>query len=179
MVQHHSEDREDDVETSLTRAQFAALVKEEVQERIVDMRSEHDFLGVEGIHPKSKSLRTRNLTDEERRRGVNKKSPFKVVSEDSKSGGLGQMSQEDMIVLTKEVDAKIAPENPLNYDQEAVPHSLDLIEPYDNVKYWVVVPTHLDHGSALPKQDAHPSMRFVGCKIRKYFSMLDTTKEEM
>ncbi len=39
---------------------------------MVDMRSEHAFLGVEGLHPKSKSLRTRNLTDEERRRGANK-----------------------------------------------------------------------------------------------------------
>jgi hypothetical protein len=87
------------------------------------------------MHPKSKSLRTRNLTDEERRRGANKKRPFKVVSEDWKSGGLGQMSQEDMIVITaKEVDAEIAPEIPLNYDQQAAPHSLDFIEPYDNAK---------------------------------------------
>jgi hypothetical protein len=31
----------------------------------------------------------------------------------------------------------------------------------------------------LPKQDAHPNMRFVGRKIRKYFSMLDATKSEM
>ena len=119
VAQQHSEDREDDEETSLTSAQFAALVKEVLQERMMDLRSEHAFVGVEGMHPKSKSLRTRNLTDEERRRGVNKKSPFKVVSEDWKSGGLGQVSQEDMIILTKEVDAEIAPENPLNYDQEA------------------------------------------------------------
>ena len=39
VAQQHSEDREDDVETSLTRAQFAALVKEAVQERMTDMRS--------------------------------------------------------------------------------------------------------------------------------------------
>jgi hypothetical protein len=31
----------------------------------------------------------------------------------------------------------------------------------------------------LPKQDAHSNMRFVGRKIRKYFSMLDATKSEM
>jgi hypothetical protein len=62
------------------------VVKEAVQERMVNMRSEHAFLGVEGMHPKSKSLRTRNLTDEERRRGANKKRPFKVVSEDWKLG---------------------------------------------------------------------------------------------
>ena len=179
VAQQHSEDREDDDDQSLTRAQFAALVKEAVQERMVDMRSEHAFLGVEGMHPKSKSLRTRNLTDEERRRGANKKRPFKVVSEDWKSGGLGQVSQEDMIVLTKEVDAEIAPENPLNYDQEVVPSSLDFIEPYDNAKYWISVPTRLDHASALPKQAAHPNMRFVGRKIRKYFSILDATKTEM
>jgi hypothetical protein len=141
VAQQHSEVREDDVETSLTRAQFAALVKEAVQERMVDMRSEHAFVGVEGMHPKSISLRTRNLTDEERRRGANKKRPFKVVSEDWKSGGLGQMSQEDMIVLTKEVDAEIASENALNYDQQAAPHNLDFIEPYDNAKYWIAVPT--------------------------------------
>jgi hypothetical protein len=84
VTQQHSEDREDDVETSFTRAQFAALVKETVQERKVDMHSHHVFLGVEGMYPKSKSLRTRNLTDEERRRGANKKRPFKVVSEDCK-----------------------------------------------------------------------------------------------
>jgi hypothetical protein len=48
-------------------------VKEAVQKRMIDMRSEHAFLGVEGMHPKSKSLRTGNLTDEERRRGANKK----------------------------------------------------------------------------------------------------------
>jgi hypothetical protein len=89
------------------------------------------------------------------------------------------MSQEDMIVLTKEVDAEIAPENPLNYDQPAAPHRLDFIEPYENAKYWISVPTRLDHASALPKQAAHPNMRFVGRKIRKYFSMLDTTKAEM
>ena len=58
-----------------------------------------------------------------------------MVSEDWKSGGLGQVSQEDMIILTKEVDAEIAPENPLNYDQEAAQHSLDFIEPYDSAKY--------------------------------------------
>jgi hypothetical protein len=81
VAKQHSEDREDDEETSLTRAQFAALVKEAVQERMVDMRSEHAFQGVEGMHPKSKSLRTRILTDDERRRGVNKKKPLKVVSE--------------------------------------------------------------------------------------------------
>jgi hypothetical protein len=52
------------------------------------------------MHPKSKSLRTRNLTDEER----------------------------NMIVITKEVDAEIAPENPLNYDQQSAPHSLDFID---------------------------------------------------
>jgi hypothetical protein len=74
VAQQHNEDREDDVETSLTRAQFAALVKEAVQEKMADMRSEHAFLGVEGMHPKSKSLRTRNLTDEERRRGANAES---------------------------------------------------------------------------------------------------------
>ena len=165
MTQQHSEDREDDVETSLTRVQFAALVKETVQERKVDMRSHHDFLGVEGMYPKSKSLRTRNLTDEERRRGANKKRPLKVVSEDWKSGGLGQTSQEDMIVITKEVDAEIAPENPLNYDQQAAPHSLDFTEPYDNAKYWIAIPTRLDHENALPKQAAHPNMRFVGRKI--------------
>jgi hypothetical protein len=84
-----------------------------------------------------------------------------------------------MIVLTKEVDAEIAPETPLNYDQQAAPHSLDFIEPYDNAKYWIAVPTRLDHASALPKQTAHPNMRFVGRKIRKYFSMLDATKAEM
>ena len=55
-----------------------------------------------------------------------------MVSEDWKSGGLGQVSQEDMIILAKEVDAEIAPENPLNYDQQAAPPSLDFIEPYDN-----------------------------------------------
>ena len=63
VAQQHSEDREDDDDQSLTRAQFATLVKKSVQERMVDMQSEHAFLGVEGMHPKSKSLRTRNLTD--------------------------------------------------------------------------------------------------------------------
>ncbi len=77
------------------------------------------------------------------------------------------------------MDAEIAPENPLNYDQQAAPHSLDFIEPYDDAKYWIAVPTRLDHASALPKQAAHPNMRFVGRKIRKYFSMLDATKAEM
>jgi hypothetical protein len=131
------------------------------------------------MHPKSKSIRTRNLTDEERRRVANKKRPFKVVSEDWKSDGLGQVSQEDMIILTKEVDAEIAPENHLNHDQQAAPPSLDFIEPYENAKYWITVPTRLDHASALPKQAAHPNMRFVGRKIRKYFSILDATKTEM
>jgi hypothetical protein len=83
------------------------------------------------------------------------------------------MSQEDMIVITKEVDAEIAPENPFNYDQQAAPHSLDFIEPYDKAKNWIAVPTRLDHASALPKQAAHPNMRFVERKIRKNFSMLD------
>ena len=68
------------------------------------------------------------------------KRPFKVVSEDWKSGGFGQVSQEDMIILTKEVDAKIAPENPLNYDQQEDLPSLDFIEPYDNAKYWITYP---------------------------------------
>ena len=57
----------------------------------------------------SAQLRTRNLTKEERRRGADKTRPFKVVSEYWKSGGLGQVSQEEMIILTKEVDTEIAP----------------------------------------------------------------------
>ena len=101
------------------------------------------------------------MTDEERRRGTNKKRPFKVVSEDWKSGGLGQVSQEDMIVLTKEVDAEIAPENPLNYDQQAAPPSLDFIEPYDNAKYWIAVPTRLDHASA-SKTGCTPKHKICG-----------------
>jgi hypothetical protein len=113
-------------------------------------------------------MRTRNLTDEERRRGTNKKRTFKVVYEDWKSGGLGQESQEDMIILTQEVDTEITPENPLNYDQQEAPPSLNFIEPYDNAKYWISVPAHLDHPSEIPKQATHPNMRFVGRKIRKY-----------
>ncbi len=83
---------------------------------------------------------------------------------------------------TKRGDAEIAPENLLNYDQQAAPHSLDFIEPYDNAKYWIAVPTRLDHASALPKQATHPNMRFVGRKIRKYmhvFMHVGTEDDEM
>ena len=110
------------------------------------------------------------LKGNDRRKGVNKKRPFRVVTE--KDGGEAQHEVfEPGRVEDKSVD--IALESPMNFDLEPLPPEFKFQEPYKDAKYSILVPVDFSDRSQVPLDTEHPHMRFVGREVRRDFPYTD------
>ena len=133
--------------------------KQANEEKADDTRLRRDFL-----YETSMGMKTK-YKGEDRKKGLNKKSPFRVVSED----GGGSPDNADVFAPCIEKSVEINLENPTDYAINPSPTDVVFTEPYEGAKYQLVIPIDFSDGERVPKETTHPHRRFVGRKVRKIF----------
>ena len=172
----------EDLDDSLDEKGFARMIVDAVLDRSTESLAEMAFAGrykgSDEKHPKG--IRKREMTDEERRSGRQKKRAIKVVSEIlNDKGELGKRSVADCLQEVEGVDVEINLENPLDVELKVAPPAHDMQLPYDGAKYYIAIPTNLSDEKVLPVKAEHPHNRFINRKVRKYFPLLDSRKQKM
>ena len=144
-------------ETNLAVAARAWKIANE--EKADEARLRRDFL-----HESVLAMSTK-YKGEDRKKGINKNSPFRIVSED----GGGDPDQTDVFAPCEEKSVEINLENPTDYVVNPSPTDVIFAEPYEGAKYQLVIPIDFSDAESVPKQTLHPHKRFVGRRVRKIF----------
>ena len=151
---------DDHLQEESNLAQAVQAWKEANEQKADETRLKRDFL-----HETSMALETK-YKGEDRKKGLNKKTPFRVVSED----GGGDPDKTDVFAPCNEKSIEIALENPADHVINPSPSDLIFTEPYEGAKYQLAVPIDFSDAERVPKETKHPHQRFVGRKVRKIFS---------